>query len=218
MGWLKRLFGGQPARQNPARRRQPRVLAPVAEIVEQGLLVADVAVRMSVKNEIIMNALAHDVNYDEEAIKQKVRDALADLSAEREADAEHIERMRTEIRRTGRSEWSESDYGTGDNDTLKHRQEVYEGVSAALQRWIEDDEYVVKTATRATELAWQEIAESLKNKASHPYYAGGNSEEYQRERDSRIQDLIANDLAELQRGPKTETPTKKFWGRRQSKD
>ena len=46
----------------------------------------------------------------------------------------------------------------------------------------------------------------------------GNSEEYQRERDSRIQDLIANDLAELQRGPKTETPTKKFWGRRQSKD
>ena len=53
----------------------PRELAPVEDIVEQGLLVADVAVRLSVKNAIIMNALAAHVDYCEEHVCQLVRDA-----------------------------------------------------------------------------------------------------------------------------------------------
>ncbi|MBN9613296.1 MAG: asparagine synthase, partial [Actinobacteria bacterium] len=55
------------------RKRKPRTrrtlprrqLAPVEEIVEQGLLVADVAARMTVKNAIIMNALKRRIDYDE---------------------------------------------------------------------------------------------------------------------------------------------------------
>ncbi len=121
-GWSKkRKRGGS----RPLRRLPKRVLAPVEEIVEQGLLVADVAVRMTVKNAIIMNALQKHVDYDSEQIVEMVRTATEDLALERERDAKHIARMRDEIRDTGRSSWSESDYGNDDNRTLRHRQLVW---------------------------------------------------------------------------------------------
>ncbi|MBO1900858.1 asparagine synthase [Leucobacter weissii] len=191
------MFGGSRPR---AHRRLPRrELAPVEEIVEQGLLVADVAARMAVKNDIIMNALKRKVDYDEQQIVEMVRSAITELAEERERDAKHIDRMRGEIRSTGRSAWTESEYGNDDNRTLRHRQEVYEGVAAELRLRADDPDYLTRTAERARAAAWGEIGDSLKERASHPYYAGGHSAEYRRARDSRIQLLIERDLTELMR-------------------
>lgn len=193
-GWLKK----RKRQGSRAPRRLPRrVLAPVEEIVEQGLLVADVAVRMTVKNAIIMNALHKHVDYNEDQITEMVRSATEDLAVERERDAKHIAHMRDEIRDTGRSSWSESDYGNDDNRTLRHRQEVYERVAEELRARTEDREYLRTTATRAHALAWDEIGDSLKERATHPYYSGGDSEEYQNARDDRIQQLIEKDLTSL---------------------
>lgn len=192
--WFKR---SKRARSRPPRRLPRRELAPVEEIVEQGLLVADVAARMTVKNSIIMNALKRKVDYDEQQIVDMVRDAVEELAEERERDAQHIERMRDEIRSTGRSAWSESEYGNDDNRTLRHRQEVYEGVAAELRRRAADAEYLRTTAERARVAAWGEIGDSLKERATHPYYGGGHSAEYRRAREARIQLLIERDLTEL---------------------
>ncbi|WP_435906647.1 asparagine synthase [Leucobacter sp. W1153] len=190
-GWFKRRGRRLP------RRLPQRQLAPIADIVEQGLLVADVAVRMSVKNAIIMNALKRKVDYDEQEIVDMVRDSITELARERERDAQHIDQMRKEIRRTGRSSWSDSEYGDGDNRTLRHRQEVYEGVAVELRARATDPEYLRVTTARAREAAWHEIGNSLKERATHPYYSGGASEEYQAARDERIELLISRDLTEL---------------------
>ena len=200
MGW----FSKRKPRNHVPRRLPKRVLAPVEEIVEQGLLVADVAVRMTVKNAIIMNALKEHVDYDGEQIVEMVRAALNELAAERERDARHISRIRDEIRDSGRSAWSETEYGSGDNRTLKHRQEVYEEVAAELRARTENDEYLAEAAERARSLAWAEIGDSLKERASHPYYSGGHDEEYRTNRDERIQQLIEKDLTSLlqQQAPK----------------
>ncbi|WP_416442703.1 asparagine synthase [Leucobacter sp. HNU] len=197
------MFGWSKKRKRPgsrAPRKLPRrVLAPVEEIVEQGLLVADVAVRMTVKNDIIMNALKKHMDYDESKVVDMVREATEDLASERERDAKHISRVRGEIRDTGRSAWSESEYGNEDNRTLRHRQEVYENIAAELRRRAADPEYLSETATRARAAAWEEIGDSLKERATHPYYSGGASAEYQEARDSRIQQLIEKDLTALVR-------------------
>ena len=193
-GWSKKRKRGS---SRPQRRLPRRVLAPVEEIVEQGLLVADVAVRMTVKNAIIMNALKRHVDYRESQIIDMVREATEDLARERERDAEHISRMRNEIRDTGRSSWSESDYGNDDNRTLRHRQEVYERVAEELHARAGDEQYLSDTAGRARDLAWHEIGDSLKERASHPYYSGGDNDEYRNEREGRIQQLIEKDLTAL---------------------
>lgn len=202
MGWFSKR---KPRRQAP-RRLPKRVLAPVEEIVEQGLLVADVAVRMQVKNEIIMNALKNQVDYDADQILTMVKETLTELAEERERDARHISRMRGEIRDTGRSAWSESEYGNDDNRTLRHRQEVYEKVAEELRSRVENEEYLASTAERARDLAWGEIGDSLKDRAMHPYYSGGDNEEYRSHRDERIQQLIERDLTELlhQQAPSVE--------------
>ncbi|WP_336658487.1 asparagine synthase [Leucobacter sp. USHLN153] len=192
--WFKKRKRSQ---SRTPRRLPRRVLAPVEEIAEQGLLVADVAVRMTVKNAIIMNALKRHVDYDAAKIDEMVRETTIDLAIERERDAEHIARMRDEIRDTGRSSWSESDYGNDDNRTLRHRQEVYERVAQELRGRAADDEYVRSAAERAREMAWGEIGTSLADRATHPYYSGGASEEYQQARESRIQQLIEKDLTAL---------------------
>ncbi len=201
MGWFTR----RRSRTTPPRRLPKRVLAPVEEIVEQGLLVADVAVRMQVKNAIIMNALKEHADYRKEQILEMVRDALNELAVERERDARHISRVRGEIRDRGRSAWSETEYGSGDNRTLRHRQEVYEQVAAELRQRTENDTYLRETAERARKLAWEEIGNSLKERASHPYYSGGHDEEYRSEREQRIQQLIEKDLTALvqQQAPKS---------------
>lgn len=191
MAWFKRR------KSRPPRRLPRRELAPVEEIVEQGLLVADVAARMTVKNAIIMNALKRKMDYHREQIREMVQETLTELAEERERDARHIERMRGEIRHTGRSAWSESEYGNDDNRTLRHRQAVYEGVADELRRRVDDPEYINTTADRALAAAWEEIGNSLKDRAMHPYYSGGSSPEYRSERGARIQLLIERDLTEL---------------------
>jgi len=195
-GWFSRK---RSAPTRTKRRLPKRELAPVEEIVEQGLLVADVAVRMTVKNQIILNALGRKADYDGAQIEEMVRHALLELVDERERDARHIARMRDEIRSTGHSSWSENDYGNDDNSTLRHRQQVYEQVAIELRQRAENEEYLQQTAERARAAAWHEIGDSLKEKASHPYYAGGSSDEYKREREGRIELLIQRDLTELMR-------------------
>lgn len=189
-------------RRTPSRRLPKRDLAPVEDIVEQGLLVADVAVRMTVKNEIIMNALKRRVDYDEQQIIDMVRAAVIEVADERENDANHIAHMRGEIRDHGRSAWSETEYGMGDSRTLRHREQVYTGVAAELRARATDEEYVRATAERAKASAWAEIGNSLKDRAEEPYYGGGNTDEYAEARDARIQLLIEKDLTALVREAK----------------
>lgn len=200
MAWFKR---------NPFRmRRRParRKLVPVAEIVEQGLLVADVAVRMTVKNNIILNALRDYADYNEDEIVEMVRAAIVDVAVERERDANHIRRVREEVKQRGYSSWIDSDYRGSDDRTLRHREAVYDGVAAELRSCAEDASHLEKTAERARQAAWREIADSLKRRASEPYYGGGNSAEYAKERDARIEELIAEDIAALLAEREPEAP------------
>lgn len=213
-GWLKNR---KRKSSRPPRRLPRRVLAPVEEIAEQGLLVADVAVRMTVKNAIIMNALKKHVDYDAAQIVDMVREATVDLAVERERDAQHIARMRGEIRDTGRSSWSESDYGNDDNRTLRHRQEVYEKVAEELRARAADEAYLDSAAERARSMAWDEIGTSLADRAQHPYYSGGDNDEYRDERDQRIQQLIEKDLTALVQ-QHAAPPAKKSMFKRKERD
>lgn len=184
------------------RKRKPlrlpeRKLAPIEEIAEQGVLVADVAVRMTVKNDIIMNALKANVDYDAGHIIDMVRRSVIGLAEERERDAQHIDEMLGEIRTMGSSAFSETEYRNKDNRTLRHRRDVYKRVAEELRERAEDEDYLRTTAERARELAWGEIGDSLKDRAMQPYYSGGATADYRKHRDDRIAQFIEKDLTEL---------------------
>lgn len=174
-----------------------RELAPAEEIAEQGVLVADVAVRLTVKNEIIMNALAKHVDYSVDDVAQMVRASLTELADEREEDAQRLDEVILQIQRFGHGGWAEGDYGRKDKGTLEHRRLVYRLVAAELRARCQNATYVAETAERARTEAWSEIGDALKTKAEHPYYGGGRSDDYVEHRDERIQKLIEHDLTRL---------------------
>lgn len=193
LGWFRNRFSG-------GKQRYPsKDLAPVEEIAEQGVLVADVAIRLGVKNAIIMNALAKHVDYSVDDVCDLVRGSIAELVDEREADAARIDDLLTNIRRFGHAGWAEGDYSRDDRPTLEHRQAVYRLVASELRTRQDDEAYVSSMAERARKEAWSEIGDSLKTKAEHPYYGGGRSQEYRDQRAERIQKLIEKDLTELVR-------------------
>ena len=201
MGLLSKLGKALRKRRGTQRKKRQRypekVLAPVDEIVEQGVLLDNVAIRMGVKNSIIMNALKRNIDYRVDEIHDLVREAIEALVLEREDDAKHIARVRNEVKRYGRSAWQETEYGHDDAKTLKHRQDVYDGLASELRRLAADPEFISRTAEQARESAWSEIGDSLKDRATHPYYSGGASAEYQAARDERIEAFIHEDLTAL---------------------
>ena len=193
------MFGWFTSRSRKSRQRSPKVLAPVEEIAEQGVMVADVAVRLSVKNAIIMNALAKREDYSSNRVAEMVRESLTELANERDNDAAHLDAIAQEIQRFGRSGRAESDYGIDDNHTITHRRSVYRRVAEELRARRNDEQYVQKTAENARQAAWMEIGESLKSRAEHPYYGGGNSRDYAEKREERIRILIEKDFPRLVR-------------------
>jgi hypothetical protein len=193
------MFGWFTPRSRTSRKSVQRVLAPVEEIAEQGVMVADVAVRLNVKNAIIMNALARQQDYSSERVAQIVRESLTELADERDADAAHLDAVAQEIDRFGRSGRAESDYGVDDNRTINHRRAVYRLVAQGLRARCDDKDYVRSTAEKARQAAWHEIGDSLKTRAEHPYYGGGSSKEYAENREERIRNLIEKDFPRLVR-------------------
>lgn len=177
-------------------------------------MVADVATRMTVKNDIILNALGRKEDYNEDTIMRMVKNSVLQLSQERQKDAKHISFVRGEISKRGSSSWKRNKYDSDDSQTLVHRQEVYEQVAQLLKARAEDTEYLRATAEKARTAAWSEIGDSLKVKASHPFYSGGSSEEYKQARDERIQMLIQHDLTQLIADNARRKPEKKRLGRK----
>lgn len=186
-------------RRDAERSQSRKVLAPVDEIAEQGVLVATVAVRLSVKNDIIMNALAKRMDFSEERIRELVHEHTVALADERDDDVQRLELVSKNLGRFGRGGYGADDYSRGDAATIAHRLEVYRVVAQTLRSMSEDDTYLSTTAERARSEAWAEIGDSLAKRAEHPYYSGGKNETYQRERTFRIQQLIEKDLTELAR-------------------
>ncbi|WP_166987376.1 asparagine synthase [Canibacter zhoujuaniae] len=203
--------------QSSARNLPKRELAPVAEIVEQGVLVADVAVRMTVKNAIIMDALKRKEDYDGKKVRELVRKVALDLALERENDASRIRDLRRDIQVYGRATFTETEYGRADDYILEHREKVYLGIAEQLQAWADDKNYLDKSAVSAWEQAWAEIGSSLAEMATHPYYSGDHSAEYQERRKERIE-AFATDLQNLVTPPSAAQPrlfSKLFGGRKQ---
>ena len=184
-------------RESASKKYPERELAPVEDIAEQGVLVAEVAARLTVKNAIIMNALAKHVDYSEADVSRMVRETLLELAEEREGDANRLTEILTEIQRFGHGGWAEGDYTRKDRSTLEHRRAVYLLVASELRNRAADATRVAEAAERARKEAWTEIGDALKTKAEHPYYGGGRSEDYLAHRDERIQKLIENDLTQL---------------------
>lgn len=167
----------------------------ISRMADEGLLITLSAVRMAVKNSIIVTALRENVNFAEADYAAIVRAELAALSKRNIHDAERVEKQRKKL---SKSKWSLSfsDDSRQDIVLLARRRKVYERLAAALDAVAEDEEKVAELVASAQKDAGAElgaaVAARLIAQAKVP-----TEPDYQAKREERMRDLVNIDLAML---------------------
>jgi len=197
MGWLRRRRRLKLA---PFDRSALPEVTPASfdEMRDEGLLVAESAGRMSLKNRLIVDALRGDEAYSPDRAAASAREVLLELAEEAEAAAERVAaERRTAEQREGRSQ-HQHDYHRADASNLRLRERVNAAVSKRLAELRSDDAYLGELAENAREDAWTEIAAAIDARLAREWPEIEVDETYERERDERMRGLILDLERELQ--------------------
>ncbi len=175
----------------------PRPEVPVDELVDEGVMIAGAALRLAIKNGIVLRALRDRADFDETAALDAVRTELWDLAVEKEDDAQRIADARDDARDRSGKAVHQSDYRAGDLHTLERREEVSRGLAERLRQLSSDDEYVRAVYARANEAALDELSAWIG--ATIPGAgAPRDPRDYEQGRDERLRALVNVDLAMLE--------------------
>ncbi|MDH2444299.1 hypothetical protein QDR37_10135 [Amnibacterium sp. CER49] len=128
---------------------------------EEGLLLAEFATRMRLKNRIIVDTLTAADGVDEDAWREEVLLSLGNLRVEAEQSARRMERERDVAAGTGGRGRHEHDYRTVDAPILERRRLVYREVARGLLRWSADRDRVDALLAAARADAAREVNAAL---------------------------------------------------------
>jgi len=158
------------------------VPGPVERVVDEGMLIADSAVRMAVKNHIIVGVLRDGVAFDTSQVALEAKHEFVTLADRNAASARQVWRD---------GEWD--DEPQDDSDVARHRA-IFLGLEAALREAAEDDERISALVTAARDNALAEVVGTMAPRS----YSARNDNDYDTERAERMRLLVAVDLADLE--------------------
>jgi hypothetical protein len=133
----------------------------VDEEAGEGLLLAEYATRMRLKNRIIVDTVTAEGSVDPEAWADEVRLVLGGLRLEAEGSARLMEQEAPIARLTEGSAVHEHDYRVSDADNLDRRRRVYRLVARRLLSWENDSSQVAALLEAARQDAQEEIDAAL---------------------------------------------------------
>ncbi len=172
------------------------------ETFNEGLLVAESAARMALKNRIIVTALRGDEPFDADRAAAAAREVLYELVQETDEVAEWSASEReSAAQRDGRSS-HQHDYHRADARNLRLREQVNAAVAKRLGELRTDPDYLAAFAERARKDAWTEIADVIDARLASEWPQIEVDETYERERDGRMRGLaldLGRDLREAAR-------------------
>lgn len=199
--WRRKRTGARFAPFDRAKLSEPEPLT-FEESFAEGLLVAESAARMALKNRIIVMALRGEEPYDADRVAAAAREVLRELVQELDEVAEWSAHEREgAARREGRAR-HQHDYHDTDSLNLRLRERVNEAVAARLSELRGDPEYLAEFAERARDDAWQELAAVIEQRLAREWPEIEIDEDYRRERDERLREVsldLERDLRERAR-------------------
>lgn len=164
-------------------------------IVDEGLLIALSAVRMAVKNHIIVGALRDHDDFDESSYQTVARDELIMLAVQNEEDAARVAQERREL---ASRRWSQgfTEDERLDLVRLARRRRAHKGLALVLHGVAEDEVKLAAIVEDAQRDASYEIRKALAARLIRQTI-DGNAPGYARMREERIKYLLAIDFAML---------------------
>ncbi|MCU1404776.1 MAG: hypothetical protein JWQ43_1079 [Glaciihabitans sp.] len=175
----------------------PVAPSPAQRIIDEGLLITTSAVRMVVKNDLIIRALRHEANFDPLALAETARNELVHVAGQNDEYADRLAKQLENapaitpalMNLTGDAELVSVDQG--------RRVELYRLLAEALRGISGDDDLVEEIITGARDDALREIGGAIKSKLLSPDVDPGKEAHYSLSREKRMRTLVEQDLALL---------------------
>jgi hypothetical protein len=167
---------------------------PVSRIVDDGMLIAESLVVMTLRNQVIVDVLRDRRDFDRESLQGMAARQLESLA---DNEWETAERLRLRREHTSVDDpWLEDPDISGEHRRESERREaVHRAMSGAFAARAQDDAVLAAVVERSRAGAWDEIAPVLVTRAFVPepvvdaYYRAHRAE--------RVGALLALDLSEL---------------------
>ncbi|TFC81583.1 hypothetical protein E3T23_06270 [Cryobacterium cheniae] len=170
-------------------------MAAIKVIVDEGLKIALSALRMAVKNDIIVGALGDHADYDPERYAAAARHELHLLTRQNEQYARRVKDLRRELTR---SRWTTDLTEDQHHDIiqLKLRRRVHEKLAEALEAVAADDDKVARLVRRAQRAASDEISDAVSSRLIK-LNIDSHDPDYETRRAARTEVFLHIDLALL---------------------
>ncbi|GAA3765170.1 hypothetical protein GCM10022240_16760 [Microbacterium kribbense] len=176
--------------------RRPKQMK-LADMVGEGVYVASAATRLTLKNTILVEILAHGEDFAVERFLPEARDVLLSLADEAQADAARVESERKRASRRHTDSYGTHDYRSRDVRNLRRRQRQSEQVAQVLRERAEDPEELRKLVEDAREAAWSEVERNIDSALRIEAARPDLEPDYAKLRDARMQSLRLVDLPRL---------------------
>lgn len=128
-----------------------------SDIVEDAVLLATAAVRIAVKNLLIVRALRDHADFDESWWRETVGREFELLAAENEADVARLEGVRAAVKGKRGQAVHPTDFRARDRPVLKRRIRILRLIAARLRQLAVDEDAVLALVAVARQAALDEI-------------------------------------------------------------
>lgn len=183
----------------------PEVEPPtVDEMIDEGVMLAVSAGRMTLRNRFVVEALRGEEPYDDERAAAAAREVLYELMQQADETAElSAEDRESAAQREGKAK-HQHDYRRADTANLRRREKVYSAVALRLQELRDDPAYLSEFAVRARDEAWGDVAGAIEARLDREWPQIEVDAEYELARPERMRELFedlerAVEVAELKR-------------------
>jgi hypothetical protein len=169
----------------------------VEETVEEAMLIAGSAVRLALKNLVIVRALQERADYSVEHLLGATREEFLNLADEKEADARRVDAQHDYAAEHGGNATHQSDYRMVDAPTLARRVSVLKLLAKRLREVALDEAYATRLIEEARDDALDDVLGAF---ARTQTASGPPSDDVTRAQRRAMVALDLQDLAESRRG------------------
>ncbi len=168
-----------------------------ADAVAEGVAIATAAVRLTVKNQILVGTIAQGGAFEIDHYMDEARVALRAMADESEQAAEHLTALRKRARGRHSDPHGTHDYRDRDVRNLRRRAKQSLGVANHLREMTEDTERLRALVEEARAAAWTDVRSNLDRRLRVEGMRADQDPEYEQMREARMQALKLVDLQAL---------------------
>lgn len=192
MRWFRRRRGVDVGTYEAPPRSEP---APVERVVEEGVLIGESVVRMTLRNRVIVDALRDRRDLDRASLAGVAAHELENLADHEWESAERIRFRRNNARID--DPLQEEGLDPDERRESSRREKVHRAMSEAFAARAAEDEALLHLVERARTEAWDEVGPVLLARADAAAHDIVPDARYDQERADRIGALVALDLTGL---------------------